>query len=95
MILLFLILGGILSVQYVPEAREYYDQIIAKIFSKEPSGRPDIPGEAGKKDTAAVNVGRSSIEFDEGTDLTAVREYTEEIRGVFSEGLRAASGEKR
>lgn len=95
MLLLLVILAGVLAVQYVPQAREYYDSAIAKVFkTKKRTPHHKHPGKP-EDNMFEVTVGGKKVFLKKGTNLEAVKAYTAKLGEILSSGRRAASGEER
>jgi hypothetical protein len=95
MILLFLILAGILAVQYVPEARERYEKIMAQLLGEKEKPKPTPDGVQPREEVVVLEVGPTKVELKKGTDIGAAQSYVNELRKLFSEIKKTASGEKK
>lgn len=96
MILLLLVLAVVLVVQYVPEARAYYDKTMGQIFGKERRLARRSPATSQEEEEGFfITVGQSRVHLKEGTDVEAVRTYTSETGKAFAGGIKAISGKKK
>ena len=94
LIFLILVLAAILAVQNVPEAREYYDMALFKIFGKQKPGSGNSTEDLPQEESIKIDVGPTKIELEKGTDINSVKSYTDEMRQYYSEGRKAAGVRK-
>lgn len=90
-VVLFLILVGAVFVQFVPAAREYYNQITAGIFGTQETPPAGTTPQVKEEDYITTTIGTDRIEVPKDTDQTAVETYTAGLRRVLSKGSTAAA----
>jgi hypothetical protein len=92
LILVLLVLAGVLAVQYVPEAREYYEKIIADISGagEAPPAKP--AGPRLEDERVVVTVGAERVYLGKGAKKDSVEAYVKSLREALREGGAAASG---
>jgi hypothetical protein len=95
MILLYFILAAVLAVQHVAEARNYYDSLTTRVF-KTKKRTPLTPSSSQPKDDLIeITISGKKVMLKKGTDLKAVKTFTNKLGEIFSRANKAASGKER
>ena len=95
LVILVLVLAGILAVQYVPEARAYYDKIIADITGGKKVKPDETPKPAAEDGLIYVGVGSERVPIDKESDKSSAEAYANSVREALREGKATVSGKAK
>jgi hypothetical protein len=95
LILVLLVLAGVLAVQYVPEARDYYEKIMADISGTGPSEPQPLPGPTVESGKVVVTVGAEKVFLSKDGDKKSAEAYAKGFREALRQGKAAISGDAK
>ncbi len=91
LVLLLLVLAAVIAVQYVPEAREYYDKLVAEIMNTKPAVPSETPGDTVKDNGPVIVVGTERVPLSKESDMKSAEAYVKSFREALRQGKAAVS----